>query len=52
MKDGKEYYIQVAYSVKDDKAYNRELEAFVNNVNKVNLIDFKKQSFNLKKNII
>ena len=27
-KDGKDYYIQVAYSVEDDKAYNRELSAF------------------------
>ncbi len=27
-KDGKEYYIQVAYSVVDDKAYKRELSAF------------------------
>ena len=28
-KDGKEYYVQVAYSVVDDKAYNREFKAFV-----------------------
>ena len=27
-KDGKKYYIQVAYSVEDDKAYNRELRPF------------------------
>lgn len=27
-KDGKEYYIQVAYSVAEDKAYERELSAF------------------------
>lgn len=27
-KDGKEYYIQVAYSVVDEKAYNREMSAF------------------------
>lgn len=27
-KDGKTYYIQVAYSVVDDKAYQREFEAF------------------------
>ena len=29
-KDGKKYYIQVAYSVADDKAYNREFSAFDN----------------------
>ena len=29
-KDGKEYYIQVAYSVEDEKAYNREFSAFAN----------------------
>lgn len=29
-KDGKEYYIQVAYSVVDDKAYQREFRAFKN----------------------
>lgn len=29
-KDNKNYYIQVAYSVVDDKAYNRELGAFGN----------------------
>lgn len=29
-KDGKEYYIQVAYSILDEKAYNRELGAFKN----------------------
>lgn len=28
-KNGKDYYIQVAYSVVDDKAYNREFNAFV-----------------------
>ena len=27
-KDGKKYYIQVAYSVADDKAYEREFGAF------------------------
>lgn len=27
-KDNKEYYIQVAYSIVDDKAYSREFEAF------------------------
>lgn len=27
-KDGKKYYIQVAYSVEDDKAYKREFKAF------------------------
>lgn len=27
-KDGKEYYIQVAYSVVDEKAYSREMSAF------------------------
>ena len=27
-KDGKKYYIQVAYSVVDEKAYNREFDAF------------------------
>ena len=27
-KDGKKYYIQVAYSVEDDKAYNREFRPF------------------------
>ena len=27
-KDGKNYYIQVAYSVEDDKAYNREFRPF------------------------
>lgn len=30
VKDGKEYYIQVAYSVEDEKAYNREFSAFAN----------------------
>ena len=29
-KDGKEYYIQVAYSVEDEKAYEREFGAFAN----------------------
>ena len=29
-KDGKQYYIQVAYSVADDKAYQREFGAFEN----------------------
>lgn len=29
-KDGKEYYIQVAYSVEDEKAYEREFGAFSN----------------------
>lgn len=29
-KDGKEYYIQVAYSVLDEKAYEREFRAFKN----------------------
>jgi hypothetical protein len=29
-KNGKEYYIQVAYSVVDEKAYNREFDAFRN----------------------
>jgi len=35
-KDGKEYYIQVAYSVQDEKTYEREFGAFANldNVNK------------------
>lgn len=28
-KNGKEYYIQVAYSIVDEKAYNREMKAFV-----------------------
>ena len=27
MKDGKKYYVQVAYSVAEDKAYNREMNA-------------------------
>ena len=27
-KDGKEYYIQVAYSLVDEKTYNREFGAF------------------------
>lgn len=27
-KDGKEYYIQVAYSVENDKAYDRKFGAF------------------------
>ncbi len=31
-KEGKEYYIQVAYSLVDEKAYNREFAAF-NNIN-------------------
>lgn len=29
-KDGKKYYIQVAYSVENDKAYEREFRAFNN----------------------
>lgn len=29
-KDNKKYYIQVAYSVEDDKAYEREFSAFAN----------------------
>ena len=29
-KDGKKYYIQVAYSVENDKAYDREFRAFSN----------------------
>ena len=29
-KGNKKYYIQVAYSVADDKAYQREFKAFVN----------------------
>ena len=29
-KDGKSYYIQVAYSVVDEKAYAREFGAFIN----------------------
>ena len=29
-KDNKKYYIQVAYSIADDKAYNREFSAFAN----------------------
>ena len=29
-KDGKEYYVQVAYSVEDEKAYEREFGAFAN----------------------
>lgn len=35
-KDGKEYYIQVAYSVQDEKTYQREFGAFANldNTNK------------------
>ena len=39
-KDGKTYYIQVAYSVMDSKAYNREFEAFKNidNINQKILI--------------
>ena len=28
--DGKKYYIQVAYSVENDKAYDREFRAFSN----------------------
>ena len=28
--NGKKYYIQVAYSVEDDKAYDREFRAFSN----------------------
>ena len=27
-KDGKQYYVQVAYSVAEDKAYRREFDAF------------------------
>ncbi len=30
IKDNKKYYIQVAYSVADEKAYNREFSAFAN----------------------
>lgn len=30
IKNGKEYYIQVAYSIVDDKAYKREFAAFSN----------------------
>ena len=30
IKNGKQYYIQVAYSVLDEKAYNREFGAFSN----------------------
>lgn len=39
-KDGKKYYIQVAYSVEDDKAYNREFRPFskLDNMNKKILI--------------
>ena len=39
-KNGKEYYIQVAYSVEDDKAYAREFGAFssIDNSNKKILI--------------
>jgi predicted AAA+ superfamily ATPase len=29
-KDSKQYYVQVAYSVTEDKAYNREFGAFKN----------------------
>lgn len=29
-KENKKYYIQVAYSVAEDKAYNREFSAFAN----------------------
>ncbi len=40
IKDGKEYYIQVAYSVADEKAYNREFKAFasIDNTHKKILI--------------
>ena len=40
IKDGKEYYIQVAYSVEDEKAYDREFNAFkaIDNSNKKILI--------------
>ena len=34
-KSGKKYFIQVAYSVADDKAYERELGAF-NNIDQIN----------------
>ena len=39
-KDGKKYYIQVEYSVEDDKAYNRELRPFskIDNMDKKILI--------------
>jgi len=39
-KNGKEYYIQVAYSVEDDKAYEREFSAFatIDNTHKKILI--------------
>lgn len=37
-KDGKEYYIQVAYSVLDNKAYEREFSAFNNIDNNVKKI--------------
>ena len=30
VKDGKQYFVQVAYSVAEDKAYNREFDAFKN----------------------
>lgn len=29
-KDGKQYYVQVAYSIAEDKAYEREMSAFKN----------------------
>ena len=29
-KDNKKYYIQVAYSIADEKTYNREFSAFAN----------------------
>ena len=35
--DGKKYYVQVAYSVADDKAYEREFSAF----NSISQIDKK-----------
>lgn len=34
-KDGKEYYIQVAYSIQDDKTYEREFRAFASIDNSV-----------------
>ena len=39
-KDNKTYYIQVAYSVADEKAYEREMSAFkgIDNLNKKILI--------------
>ena len=39
-KDGKDYYIQVAYSVENDKAYDREFGAFasIDNMHKKILI--------------